>query len=216
MEYKDLPIFSLKNDYLKLSTKYLENSGLKSDKDITLYSRQMVKDLYNFLFNDVIKDSKLGWILGCPGTGKSISTFSMLKNMIEVGWEIRWFHVYRNEPPTCILLSKEGEFYQYLEYEDIKDMILSLNEKNTIVFFDGYVNSNSKHNDILSSFNRWIKIHKSNRLVVICSMSSRGKTSEDEDFMLKVKCFFFEYQNAITDEVSDNLDAKVLIILMTL
>jgi hypothetical protein len=67
MEYKDFPKFSLNNDYLKLPKEYLKNSGLKSDKDIILYSSQMVKDLNNFLFNDVIKNSKLGWILGCPG-----------------------------------------------------------------------------------------------------------------------------------------------------
>ena len=148
MDFNVLPIFSLDNDYLKLPKEYLENSGLKSDKDIILYSRQMVTNLNDFLMNEVIKNSRLGWILGCPGTGKSISTFSMLPNMINEEWEIRWFHVYRNEPPTCTLLNKNGKYFQELEYEDIKDMILSFNEKKIIVFIDGYVNSNTKHNDI--------------------------------------------------------------------
>jgi len=48
IEFNDLPFFDLKKDYLKLPKEFLEHSGLKSDKDIILYSRKMVLDLYVF------------------------------------------------------------------------------------------------------------------------------------------------------------------------
>jgi hypothetical protein len=105
------------------------------------------------------------------------------------------------------------------KYQDIEDIISTLDNKKIMVVIDGFVNSIQNHNNLLSSFYRWIEINKEyNRLLVICSMSSRGKSSIDYDYNSGVKEFFFyswtleEYQNAIKDDdffnsIKENLDA---------
>jgi hypothetical protein len=61
--------------YIQIPKALLEDSGLRPDRNIMIYTRQGVLDEWKFLRDDVIRDAKTGWILGPPGTGKSISAY---------------------------------------------------------------------------------------------------------------------------------------------
>ena len=221
METSKLPLFDPEQPYFHISKKYLENSGLRNDKDIILYSRQMVKDQFKFL-NDVVENSKFGWILGCPGTGKSTTTYSILPYFHKKGWTTTWFHLYRNEPPACVQLKNGFKFTMNLShYEDLEEIIVALDsEEKNIVLIDGFT-LEEDHKKVLSFCTYWLKKNKTlNRIVIISSMSVRRKKNMDHDFELNVEEFFVdswkieEYLIAIQDEeffnsVQENLDANI-------
>ena len=55
----------------------MEDSGLcQEEKDTILYRRNAVKKQFDFLKDKVIHDKMIGWIVGPPGTGKSMSSFA--------------------------------------------------------------------------------------------------------------------------------------------
>ena len=80
-EISKLPSLNIKeNDYFEIKKEYLEGSGLY-EKNIIIYPRNDFKKQWKFLKDEVIEKSTFGWILGPPGTGKSVCAFSFLLNL---------------------------------------------------------------------------------------------------------------------------------------
>ena len=65
----------------ELDSNYLADSGLPSDK-LILYCRPTFHYQFTFLRERVINNSRLGWILGPPGTGKSTTALSFASTLI--------------------------------------------------------------------------------------------------------------------------------------
>ncbi|KAJ3378968.1 hypothetical protein HDU80_002638 [Chytriomyces hyalinus] len=95
-------------------------------------------------------------------------------------------------------------------------------EGNHMVFLDGFVTADNAHMAIQKWCNAWLRdgIEK-RRLVVVCSMSSRGKTKLDDDKLNRVEEFFVyswaleEYLEAarhpkFMDSVQTKLDSSAL------
>lgn len=62
--------------------------------------------------------------------------------------------------------------------------------KQHIVLIDGYTQNGRKHIDAQKACYSWHKIDREkNRLVVVCSMSSRYKAKKEEDMMLNLEQF---------------------------
>jgi hypothetical protein len=107
-----------------------------------------------------------------------------------------------------------------LNYFDINDILFSLDDKKNIIFLDGY-SINEKHKELLICINNWYRENRDNkRIIVISSMSSRGKSKDDEDFKNNIEEFFMyswnldEYKIAIQnddffDSIKSNLDSII-------
>jgi hypothetical protein len=181
------------NDYFEIKKEYFEDSGL-SEKDMIIYPRNDFKKQWTFLKDEVIEKSTFGWILGPPGTGKSVCAFSFLLNLDFNEWKITWFHLPRFAHPVCMQINGDIILNSKLSSinieEEIEEILDSNGEKKHIVFIDGYKNSDI-HTRFMNACHLWFEENsKMNRLVVICSMSSRGKTNHEDDRILNIVEFF--------------------------
>jgi hypothetical protein len=178
------------NDYFEIKKEYFEGSGL-SEKDIIIYPRNDFKKQWKFLKDEVIEKSTFGWILGPPGTGKSVCAFSFLLNLNFNEWKITWFHLPRSLSPLWLQIHENLILKGDVSLNnDIEEILHTEKEKKHIVFIDGYKSLDS-HSNFLRSCHDWFKQNKEmNRLVIICSMTSRGKTNNEDDKYFGVKEFF--------------------------
>ena len=107
------------------------------------------------------------------------------------------------------MLQFDGNFilnWRFTVDNDLKDILYSESEKKHIVFIDGY-KSVETHEHFMRVCHDWFyQNNEKNRLVVICSMSSRGKTDGEDDKIDNVKEFFVnswkinEYYHDIQNE----------------
>lgn len=59
-----------------------------------IYKRQMFKDQWNYLEKKVLEKSRLEFIVGSPGCGKSTSAYSFLLDLNNKNtWIITWIHL---------------------------------------------------------------------------------------------------------------------------
>ncbi|TPX55354.1 hypothetical protein CcCBS67573_g09481 [Chytriomyces confervae] len=211
----------------KLDSDYLAESGLKPTK-LVLFCRKLFHDQFKFLRERVMRESRFGWILGPPGTGKSTTSLAFVSVMpIEFPeWTVTWIHLSRFSRPVCVRFVKRQKWtYKIKNDMDMQQLTALLDEVegNHMVFLDGFVVADNAHMAIQKCCNGWLLdgIEK-RRLVVVCSMSSRGKTNIDDDAVNRVEEFFVyswelkEYLDAamhpaFMNSVQPNLDSSALL-----
>ncbi|KAJ3387072.1 hypothetical protein HDU80_000250 [Chytriomyces hyalinus] len=213
------PLFELDSDYLA-------ESGLKPTK-LVLFCRKLFHDQFKFLRERVMRESRFGWILGPPGTGKSTTSLAFVSVMpIEFPeWTVTWIHLSRFALPVCVRFVKRQKWTYKINDMDMQQLTALLDEVegNHMVFLDGFVVADNAHMAIQKCCNGWLLdgIEK-RRLVVVCSMSSRGKTNIDDDAVNRVEEFFVyswelkEYLDAamhpaFMNSVQPNLDSSALL-----
>jgi KaiC/GvpD/RAD55 family RecA-like ATPase len=203
----ELPSLDIKeNDYFEIKKEYFEGSGL-FEKNMIIYPCNDFKKQWKFLKDEVIEKSSFGWIIGPPGTGKSVCAFSFLLNLNFNEWKITWFHLPRSLSPLWLQINENFILKGDMSLNnDIEEILQTEKEKQHIVFIDGYKSLES-HSNFLRSCHDWLKQNKEmNRLVVICSMTSRGKTNNEDDKYFNIKEFFVnswkidEYYQAVQNE----------------
>ncbi|KAI9340591.1 hypothetical protein BDR26DRAFT_861440 [Obelidium mucronatum] len=214
----DMHLFHLDSDYLN-------DSGLPATK-LVLYCRSRFHDQFNFLKEQVMRNAHLGWILGPPGTGKSTTSLAFISVIPALfpGWKVTWIHLSRPNYPVCVRFDSVSKASCIIPGTSIRLVQSILNEitGNHVVFVDGFALNGLKHVEVQQCCYAWRKENPTTRrLVVVCSMSSRGKTSLDDDSIDRVKEFFVyswkleEYLLAaqygdFIDGVKQNLDSSVL------
>jgi hypothetical protein len=210
----NLPFESPEQTYLQFPKEYLEGSGFDCREDILIYCRDAFKKQWMFLRN-VITNHTYGWILGPPGTGKSTCSFCFMLSLDPQEWNRTWFHFSAKDPTKCIQMKNAFKISGSVELEDIKDIFSVQSDKKHIVFVDGYKND-KEYTDFLKKCR--VYGNENTFYVVICSLSTRGKTNDDDDKTSKVEeCFvdswkLSEYHFAVTNSlffkhVKDVLDA---------
>jgi hypothetical protein len=157
------------------------------------------------LKEEVMKNSQWGWILGPPGTGKSITTYAFLLKLIgSKQWKITWIHLSRRSFPRYVQF--DGNYKYSGKLDDIEVLDFESDKKHILVL-DGYTGA-TKDEPILLKCQAWfsenITLH---RMAVLCSMSSRGKSNPQDDINERVKIHnvnswkLEEYHQAIKDKV---------------
>ncbi|KAE9272236.1 hypothetical protein PR003_g30269, partial [Phytophthora rubi] len=76
--------------YVTLPAAFLDKCGYKVSDDVMLYCRREVHDLWGFVQNEVIAKNARGFIVGPPGTGKSVSTLSFVASLDHQEWNVVW------------------------------------------------------------------------------------------------------------------------------
>jgi KaiC/GvpD/RAD55 family RecA-like ATPase len=204
----------------KLDTIYLTGSGLDTTK-LLMYCRSQFHGLFTFLQSQVLDKSAFGWILGPPGTGKSITALAFSATIDRKIWDITWIHLSRDQNPIVVQLLGDLKRSCTIKYEDIDHFVSTqLPRKYQVIFLDGFVSSNHKHSKIQRNLYDWRNSDtESRRLVVVCSMASRYKSKSHDDDRLNLKVYYVyswtkeEYLQAVQNDeffntVREHLDAS--------
>ncbi|KAI3655578.1 hypothetical protein MP638_004124 [Amoeboaphelidium occidentale] len=162
--------------------------------------------------------------MGPPGTGKSTTALAFASTCDSHDWAVTWIHVKRQRLPACVRFDKGKKKTFTLKNRSLSELDAILDEidddRKHIIFIDGFALKGDCHMDILKTCTAWLDDNRVNRrLVVVCSMSSRGKDAKlEEDRMNGVEEFHVyswkleEYLEAVQnndffENVKDNLDA---------
>lgn len=173
-----------------------------------LYCRKRFHEQFQFLTDRVIKNERFGWILGPPGTGKSCATYVFcISELNPEEWVVTWIHISRLRNPECIRIDGNERKMTRLINNSLLDLIESYSgPKKHFVVLGGYAASVDGRLQHVRNCNDWLQFgggKPNRRLVVICSMSSRGKTNEQDDMIQNIEEFFVpswmlqEYQQAV-------------------
>ncbi|KAH9183716.1 hypothetical protein AeNC1_014309 [Aphanomyces euteiches] len=213
----ELPQIDISGPYVMIPGELLQMSAIGSKRDILLYRRAQVNELWQFLNDRVIAEKKLGYIVGPPGTGKSMATLSFVASLDRTQWRVIWIHLAKQFCSTFLDLgtNKSSLFdplkFEFPEYLD--------GQNNLFVCLDGLDNIQG-HNEVLCSIQKRLGRHGSNRFVVCSSMATPGKRKREDDKQVGVEFFHMyswtrdEYREAVSNPeffnlVKDNLDATL-------
>ncbi len=144
-DYKNKPIL------FEIYSEYFTQSGLLCDSDkLVLFCRPRFHEQFHFLHEIVLRKARLGWILGPPGTGKSMATLAFASSLPKSEWTITWFHLNRDQSTTCVRLDHESRrTCSFVDIVNLKAILSQVNiTKKHIVFVDGYVSDFQHHNDV--------------------------------------------------------------------
>lgn len=186
-----------KIDYIYLPAQLLASSGISSAGDIRLYVRDACRKQLAFIRDEVIQAGKLGFILGQPGTGKSVTCFYFASCLIQMGWTVTWIHVSRDEHPIdndCFVVRMTGDSKMgvIVEYTDIIRNFSDLNNitgPNHLLVIDG-IAGESRFRAISCESRKWLKEDSaSRRLLYVSSMGWSGTPDRHVDRDIKIGIF---------------------------
>jgi hypothetical protein len=198
----------------QLDPNYMAKTGLPT-QNIVLYCRPTFHEQFKFLRERVINNGVLGWILGPPGTGKSITSLAFASTLDRNKWVITWIHFDRAKYPVCVRLEGDSKKSREINDNNIDELFEILEEvaesKQHIVFIDGFILKGDKHIFVQKACYSWLeKDREKRRLVVVCSMSSRYKAKLEEDMLVNLEMFHVyswkeeEYLAAVRNDIFFN------------
>ncbi|KAJ3220630.1 hypothetical protein HDU81_011287 [Chytriomyces hyalinus] len=177
--------YSTTQSVFELDSDYLSGSGLLPTT-LVLYCRKMFHDQFRLLREPVLCDSRFGWIIGPPGTGKSATSLAFVSVMANdfPNWTVTWIHLSQKDCTVCDRFAKLQKWSFIINDIDLPYLNVFLDEieGNHIVFLDGFVYTDDAHMSTQKHCHAWLESAPGERrLVVVCSTSSRGKTNLDDD-----------------------------------
>jgi hypothetical protein len=175
----------------RINSTLLKNSGLLFyGSDLYLYRREEFERQFKFLKEQVVGSGAIGWIMGCPGTGKSATTLAFISSLGRSEWVITWLHLGRRFNPVCLQFDGTWKYSCDLSEMSAVPKILEENfgSRKHIVFVDGFVSSILAHTTVSTLCHTWVKRDRPNRrLVILCSMATGGQNTLDEDTVNNIK-----------------------------
>jgi DNA replication protein DnaC len=115
--------------FFELDSDYLADSGLPSDK-LILYCRSTFHDQFTFLRERVINNSRFGWILGPPGTGKSTTALAFASTLIGDELVVTWIHLSRTYSPVCVRFEGDSKkTRKFKDTEELEDILSEVSSK---------------------------------------------------------------------------------------
>ncbi|KUF88010.1 Riboflavin synthase [Phytophthora nicotianae] len=169
-----------KAELIELPPSCVDGTGIgRSGGPLMLYRRPSLVKQWNEMDRCSIQTYALLWIVGPPGTGKSCTALAFACALDRAYWDVLWIHYSRRyEYFNCVRLHGNMKAVCVIKEETIdRDLPAILNgtsqERQTIVFLDGYVKSSKAGEAARLKCKRW---HQENeikhRLVCICSMAT--------------------------------------------
>jgi hypothetical protein len=175
-----------KDGFLEIDSRYLEHSGLtvKSGKNF-VYIRKDVEELYASLAT-VVPQNLLCSVVGAPGAGKSLATFSFACTILDKGYEIIWIHLPKMLEPCYVKFVDGGKAVGTLSSDEQVSALLqtSASDKISLLILDGVT---TEHGSIEKICYRWVSKGTNRRLICVASMGSGPRLSDNE--MIRLNFF---------------------------
>jgi hypothetical protein len=121
--------------YFHLPKEFLVGSGLE-EKSILVYPRESFKEERKFLEDRALSNKMFGWVLGPPGTGKSICAFSYMLDLISRGWVATWFHLSSMEIDCLQIIGHTKMILRSKRIDDVLSDILSFGNQHIVMLVD--------------------------------------------------------------------------------
>jgi hypothetical protein len=181
---------------LFIGSSYLRDTGLSFEEDKFFFVRNEVKKLFSDLQSHVIDDPGVCFVLGVPGTGKSLATYTFALTLLDRNYVITWIHAERFRRPKYVQFRRghksHGEFDrmglgvdEFLERSSVPGCI-------HLVILDGVTDSGIINENLQTSCFEWVLMDRMfRRLIIVGSMSSRRKLHDDTEDQLDIKEFLF-------------------------
>ena len=185
-----LPPLSSDQKIFKIESFYHRGGGLVDDKtDVILYRRNAFEEQFEFMQKKIIDRGVLGWILGAPGVGKSVTAFAFGLSLDRAEWDFIWVKLKRISNPMCIIFEGNQKFVAACTNEKIINMLKSTRcSQQKFLILDGFVFGVAAHEEILRASTSWRDLDKAKRrLALICSLSTRGKKNDGDDLVDRVE-----------------------------
>jgi hypothetical protein len=181
--------YSATSRYIKISQDYLDGTGFEcdlnpGDKKI-LFCRSEFHRLYKFLTTEILQSKRVGYVIGAPGTGKSMTVMAYISSLDPITWKILWIHLdKRVEDKQCTLFEPDTKKQFSLNLSQISEMIRHMLSDQSIkhmIVVDGLTND-TDYKVLESVCFSWRRksIHR-NYLIFACSMGSRQKCQPQVD-----------------------------------
>ena len=172
----------------------MKYSGIPNDTDILLFRRAEFDKQLDFLHNEVLVNKSLGWIIGPPGTGKSMATFHFAVDLAEQNFRVTWIRLTRLFFPVCVMLKGKSRMELTVRETSQIGKVLKSNTRSDslhVVIIDGYVSGNVAHTAVFSECAEWyLPYTEQKRVIVVSCLSSRGKSNLSEDLTLRISPHF--------------------------
>ena len=157
--------------------------------DLVLYRRPAFDAEIKFLRQEVMAEGYLGWILGPPGTGKSVAGFAFAASVDRAEWTVIWVklsYVYR---PGMSIFEGNQQYTAYTSYEFVRDFLGQTGgSQKCVLILDGFIDTNIEHDQTRKDAQFWrIRDQYNRRLVIISWMSSRRNVNDEEDSIYRVR-----------------------------
>ena len=176
----------------RIESFYHRGGGLVDGKrDVILYRRNAFEEQFEFMQKKIIDGGILGWILGAPGTGKSVTGFAFGLSLDRAVWDFIWVKLDRDSNPKCTIFEGNQKFLAPCTNEMIINMLKSTRgSQQKFLIIDGFVRGVAAHEEILRASTSWRdRDQAKHRLSLICSLSTRGKKNDGYDLVNRVEEF---------------------------
>jgi hypothetical protein len=199
--------------YRTVSAALLSKCGLAAPcaGTVLLYCRREVRNLWAYVAQEtVVKDVRV-FIVGPPGTGKSLSVLCYLTQLDPSEWNVMWIHLGESRD-SCLSMGSR-EYWKEIDLETF--VVPRVAGKKLFVCLDGFKDTPT-HADCLSR-----ALHggmTGDRYLVCTSVSTMGRINQEDAERERIRTFYMpswtrdDYEAAVADatfyeQVASKLDA---------
>jgi hypothetical protein len=156
--------------------------------DLVLYRRPDFDAEISFCQQEIMAEGYLGWILGPPGTGKSVAGFAFAASVDRAEWTVIWLKLSEYQPLMSIFEGNQ-QYTAYASYEFVRDFLgRAGGSQKCLLIVDGFLNLNTRHDQTREYAQSWrIADQYNRRLMIISSMSSGARVNDGEDSLYRVR-----------------------------
>ena len=156
--------------------------------DLVLYRRPAFDAEINFCRQEIMAEGYLGWILGPPGTGKSVAVFAFAVSVDRPEWTVIWVKLSQYLPRMSIFEGNQ-QYTAETSYEFVRHFLGQAGgSQKCLLILDGFLITNIEHDQTRKYAQEWrYRDQYNRRLIIISSMSSRGKVNDGEDSIYRVR-----------------------------
>ncbi|EKX50986.1 hypothetical protein GUITHDRAFT_44907, partial [Guillardia theta CCMP2712] len=194
------------------------------EKGMRIFSRKGLREQMDFMQKRVMQAGSLGWVLGAPGTGKSLTGLAFALSIDREVWGVSWMHISPYPAKAVQWIAARKTVYEAELQTTNDDFLYALlngvdDDSQHVFVLDGFLQDS--HKMLQHMLMRWREKKKENRRVLfISSMQTRYKVKWEDDQVWGVEVFLLEswrleeYQEAVMDDlfyssVERKLDANL-------